>query len=216
MANQPELTGNSESGSSGKPKSAKAGGKRAAGKTKAAANGQKARSVTLAELFQNGLKDIYYAEKKILDALPELEEAAENRDLRMVLARHRRQTETQVERLLRIFEIIGTQPGGKPCPAIDALIEEGSALISQYERSPARDAGLLAAAQAVEHYEIARYGALREWARELNLREAVRLIQDTLREEDDADRFLSDLAEHYLNEEARRSSSDAMSLSQRH
>jgi ferritin-like metal-binding protein YciE len=169
------------------------------------ASGRKRKSpATLEKLFEDGLKDIYYAEKKILTALPRMEKSAGDRDLQNAFARHRRQTEFHVERLDRVFKLLGEHPKGKPCPAINGIIEEGQELTARYEAGPVLDAALLAAAQAVEHYEIARYGALREWARELNLREAVRLFQDTLREEEDVDRMLSDLAEEVLNTEAAR------------
>jgi ferritin-like metal-binding protein YciE len=107
-----------------------------------------------------------------------------------------------MERLERIFEIIGAKPQGKTCPAINGLAEEGAEIMGEYKGSPAIDAGLLAAAQAVEHYEIARYGALRAWAEELGLDEAVPLIEETLEEEKATDEALNELAESLINQQA--------------
>ena len=133
---------------------------------------------TLDELFHDTLKDIYFAEKKILSALPKMAKAAQSGDLRAAFEKHEGETETQVERLDRVFQLIGKKPQGKNCPAIVGIVEEGQEIIKDYKGSPALDAGLLSAAQAVEHYEITRYGTLRTWAQELGLREAVSLRSD--------------------------------------
>jgi ferritin-like metal-binding protein YciE len=159
-------------------------------------------SKTLDELFHDTLKDIYFAEKKILAALPKMARAAQNEDLAAAFEKHEGETGTQVERLEQVFELIGKKPQGKNCPAIVGLAEEAQEIIKDYKGSPALDAGLLGAAQAVEHYEISRYGTLRAWAEELGLDEAVDLLQATLQEEKATDEALTALAEAVINQEA--------------
>ena len=156
---------------------------------------------TLDDLFHDTLKDLYFAERKILATLPKLMKAAQNEDLKAALEKHRGETAGQVERLDQVFQIIEKKPQGKTCPAINGLTEEGAEIIEEYKGSPAIDAGLLAAAQAVEHYEIARYGALIAWAEELGLDDAVALLQETLEEEKNTDEALTDLAESVVNQE---------------
>jgi ferritin-like metal-binding protein YciE len=156
----------------------------------------------LDELFHDTLKDIFYAEKKILTALPKMAKAAQNEDLKAAFEKHEGETEEQVARLEQIFEAIDKKPQGKKCPAIDGIIEEGQEIIKEYKGSPALDAGLLAAAQAVEHYEISRYGTLRTWAEELGLSQAVQLLGATLEEEKNTDETLTELAEVCVNQEA--------------
>jgi ferritin-like metal-binding protein YciE len=156
----------------------------------------------LAELFHDTLKDIYFAEKKIVTALPKMAKAAQSDDLRAAFEKHLRETEGQVERLERVFEIIEEKPQAKQCKAILGILEEGQEIIKEYKGSPALDAGMLAAAQAVEHYEISRYGTLRTWAKELGLSEAVKLLEQTLAEEEKTDEALSELAEVCVNQEA--------------
>jgi ferritin-like metal-binding protein YciE len=156
----------------------------------------------LDELFHDTLKDIFYAEKKILTALPKMAKAAHNPDLRAAFEKHEGETEEQVARLEQVFEAIEKKPQGKKCPAIDGIIEEGQEIIKDYRRSPALDSGLLAAAQAVEHYEISRYGTLRTWANELGLSQAVTLLETTLKEERNTDAALTELAEVCVNQEA--------------
>jgi ferritin-like metal-binding protein YciE len=156
----------------------------------------------LDELFHDTLKDIFYAEKKILTALPKMAKAAHNPDLRAAFEKHEGETEEQVARLEQVFEAIEKKPQGKKCPAIDGIIEEGQEIIKDYRRSPALDSGLLAAAQAVEHYEISRYGTLRTWANELGLSQAVTLLETTLKEEKNTDAALTELAEVCVNQEA--------------
>lgn len=156
----------------------------------------------LDELFLETLKDIYFAEKKILTALPKMKKAAKSRDLAAAFDKHLTETEGQVERLERVFEIVEEKPKGKKCPAILGLAEEGDEIAKEFKGSPALDAGLLATAQAVEHYEIARYGALKAWAEELGLREAVRLLDQTLQEEIKTDKTLTGLAESDVNQRA--------------
>ena len=156
----------------------------------------------LDELFHDTLKDIYYAEKKILTALPKMAKAAQSPDLKAAFEKHRGETEGQVARLEKVFKIIGESPQGKKCAAIEGIIEEGKEIMDEYKGSPALDSGLLAAAQAVEHYEISRYGTLRTWAEELGHQDAVRLLQATLDEEEATDEALTELAEAAVNQEA--------------
>ena len=156
----------------------------------------------LDELFHDTLKDIYYAEKKILTALPKMAKAAQNDDLTAAFEKHEGETEEQISRLEQVFELIEEKPQGKKCAAIEGILEEGQEIMREYKGSPALDAGLLAAAQAVEHYEISRYGTLRTWAEELGLDDAVKLLQETLDEEEATDEALTELAESVVNQEA--------------
>jgi ferritin-like metal-binding protein YciE len=149
----------------------------------------------LDELFHDGLKDIYFAEKKILAALPKMAKAAESEELVAAFEEHQQQTKQQVTRLEKVFKLIDETPRGKNCPAITGILDEGEEIIDEYEDSPALDAGLIGAAQAVEHYEIARYGTLKAWAEQLGLKDAVSLLEETLSEEEKTDEKLSQLAE---------------------
>jgi len=157
---------------------------------------------TLQDLFHDTLKDIYYAEKKILSTLPKMQKAAQSRDLKAAFEKHHGETEVHVERLEQVFAMIDEKPQGKTCAAINGITEEGAEIMDEYKGTPALDAGLLAAAQAVEHYEMARYGTLRTWARELGLDDAVSLLQQTLDEEQATDEALTELAESVVNQEA--------------
>ena len=156
----------------------------------------------LDELFHDTLKDIYYAEKKILSALPKMAKAAQNEDLRAAFEKHKTETEGQIDRLEQVFELIEEKPQGKKCAAIEGILEEGQEIIKEYKGSPALDAGLVSAAQSVEHYEIARYGTLRTWAEELGLNQAMKLLQQTLDQEEATDQALTALAEAVVNQEA--------------
>ncbi len=153
----------------------------------------------LDELFHDTLKDIYYAEKKILSALPKMAKAAQNDDLTAAFEKHHAETEQQISRLEQVFELIDQKPQGKKCAAIEGILEEGQEIIKDYKGSPALDAGMLAAAQAVEHYEISRYGTLKCWAGELGYNDAVKLLDATLAEEKKTDAALSGLAESQVN-----------------
>jgi ferritin-like metal-binding protein YciE len=155
----------------------------------------------LADLFHDTLKDIYFAEKKILQSLPKMAKAAQNEDLAAAFEKHHGETEGQVDRLEQVFEEIGAKPQGKTCDAIMGILDEGKEIMDEYKGSPALDAGLLAAAQAVEHYEISRYGTLRTWAEELGHRKSVKLLQKTLDEEEATDKALTGLAETVVNQE---------------
>jgi ferritin-like metal-binding protein YciE len=156
----------------------------------------------LDELFHDTLKDIYYAEKKILIALPKMAKAAQNEDLSAAFEKHKTETEGQVDRLEQVFELIDEKPQGKKCAAIEGILDEGQEIMKEYKGSPALDAGLLSAAQAVEHYEISRYGTLRTWAEEMGLDRAAELLQQTLDQEEATDRSLTELAETVVNQEA--------------
>lgn len=156
----------------------------------------------LDELFVETLKDIYFAEKKILAALPKMKKAAQSDELVDAFEKHRKETEGQVDRLEQVFELVDEKAKGKKCPAILGLAEEADEIAKDFKGSPALDAGLLATAQAVEHYEIARYGALKAWAKELGLTQAVKLLDQTLQEEIKTDQTLTKLAESAVNQEA--------------
>ncbi len=157
---------------------------------------------TLRDLFHETLKDIYYAEKKILTSLPKMAKAAQSPDLRAAFEKHERETEGQVARLEQVFAIIEQPAKGKTCDAINGIVEEGKEIMTEFKGSPALDAGLLAAAQAVEHYEISRYGTLMTWADELGLKDAVALLDETLQQEKKTDEALTALAESAVNQEA--------------
>jgi ferritin-like metal-binding protein YciE len=156
----------------------------------------------LQKQFHDTLKDIYYAEKKILTALPKMAEVTTNEELRAAFEKHEAETETHVERLEEVFGMIEEKPQGKTCDAIEGIIKEGEGVIKEYKGTPALNAGLIAAAQAVEHYEISRYGTLRTWAEELGFEDAVTLLQATLDEEEATDEALTELAETAVNQEA--------------
>jgi ferritin-like metal-binding protein YciE len=156
----------------------------------------------LEDLFHDTLKDIYYAENKILKTLPKMAKAAQSKELKAAFTKHERETRGQIKRLDSVFKIIGKPARGKTCAAINGITEEGAEIMKEYKGMPALDAGLLAAAQAVEHYEISRYGTLRTWAEELGLRDAARLLKETLKEEEMTDKTLTVLAKDAVNLEA--------------
>jgi len=161
-----------------------------------------AKTKTLNDLFHDTLKDIYFAEKKIMSALPKMAKAAQSDDLRAAFEKHLEETEGQVERLESVFEEIGAKVQGKTCDAIMGILDEGKEIMSDYKGAPALDAGLLAAAQAVEHYEISRYGTLITWADELGLTTASKLLKETLAEEKKTDQTLTGIAKSVVNAEA--------------
>src|SRR6202040_1994891 len=160
------------------------------------------RKKDLHELFHETLKDIYFAEKKILSALPKMTKAAQSQELKAAFEKHETETEEHVARLEKVFEEIDETPRGKTCDAIMGIVEEGQDVMKEFKGAPALDAGLLAAAQAVEHYEIARYGTLKTWAAELGLNQAVKLLERTLAEEKKTDETLTELAESGVNQHA--------------
>jgi ferritin-like metal-binding protein YciE len=156
----------------------------------------------LSALFLDTLKDIYYAEKQIYKSLPKMAKAADSDQLRAAFEKHHDETEGQIERLEKIFELMGKPARGKRCDAIEGLLDEGKEIMDEYAGTPALDPGLLAAAQAVEHYEISRYGTLKAWAEKLSITEAVKLLGETLAEEKKTDDALSKLAVAAINAEA--------------
>ena len=158
-----------------------------------------AKEKTLQDLFHDTLKDIYFAEKKILSALPKMAKAAQSQDLKAAFEKHHGETEAQVMRLEQVFKSIGQTPKAKTCDAIMGILDEGKEIMDEYKGMPALDAGLLAAAQAVEHYEISRYGTLKCWASELGYDAAVKLLDVTLNEEKKTAAALSGLAESEVN-----------------
>lgn len=157
---------------------------------------------TMENLFYDGLKDIYYAEKKIVKALPKMAKGAQSEEVAQAFEKHKEESEVHIERLEEIFEIFGKRAQGKTCPAIDGIIEEGEEILEEFKDSPALDAGLIAAAQAVEHYEIARYGTLKRWAQVMGINDAAKLLEKTLKEESMTDDTLTGLADGMANEKA--------------
>lgn len=154
---------------------------------------------TLDELFLHTLKDVLYAERKILKALPKMERKATDPALKSALALHRDQTEEQVVRLEEVFDMLGKPARGAKCDAMVGLLEEADGLMAEIDDTETMDAALIALAQAVEHYEIARYGTLVAWAKQLGHPAAAALLKATLNEEYGADKALSKLAEQSLN-----------------
>lgn len=153
----------------------------------------------LDDLFFDTLKDIYFAERQILKALPKMAKAATSEDLKAGFEQHRVETEGHVERLEKVFELLGKSPRGKTCDAILGIIEEGKEIMEEFKGTQALDAGLVSAAQAVEHYEIARYGTLATWAKQLGHTEALNLFLETLKEEEATDEKLTKLAKTAVN-----------------
>src|ERR1700712_1835365 len=151
-------------------------------------------SKTLEDLFEETLKDIYYAERTILVALPKMAKAANSNGLKAAFEKHVAETEGQVERIQQIFKMLKKPAKGKTCPAILGLVEEADEVMEDFEDSSALDAGLLSGAQAVEHYEMARYGTLIAWANQLGMKDAATLLTQTLEEEKKTDAALSKLA----------------------
>lgn len=156
----------------------------------------------LDDLFLDTLKDIYYAERQILKTLPKMAKAATSPELKAGFEQHHAETEVHVERLEQVFEMIGKPARGKTCDAILGIIDEGKSIMEEFKGTQALDAGLAAAAQAVEHYEIARYGTLRAWAKQLGYAEAADLFSQTLAEEEATDKKLTQLATSVVNQKA--------------
>jgi ferritin-like metal-binding protein YciE len=157
---------------------------------------------SLQDLFVNLLKDMYYAEKQILKALPKMAKKADSEELRQAFEHHLKETQGQVERLEQVFALCDLKPSGKTCPAIKGIIEEAQEDMKDAKDPDVLDAGMIADAQAVEHYEIARYGTMIAWARQLGMNDAASLLEQTLEQEYNADRLLTELAEGRLNREA--------------
>src|ERR1700687_2640452 len=155
----------------------------------------------LSDMFHDTLKDVYFAENKILKTLPKMAKAAQSKELKAAFVKHERETRGHVKRLEGVFKILGKPARAKTCDAIMGITKEGAEIMTGYKGMPALDAGLLAAAQAGEHYEISRYGTLRTWAEELGLSDAASLLQETLDEEKATDQALTEIAETVVNQE---------------
>jgi ferritin-like metal-binding protein YciE len=156
----------------------------------------------LTELFEDSLKDIYWAEKALTKALPKMAKNATSADLIEALNAHLTETEEHVIRLEKVFELIGKKATAKKCDAMDGLIEEGKGILEETEIGVVRDAGIIAASQKIEHYEIATYGTLRQFAETLGFEEAAALLEQTLDEEKGADKKLTEVAVNVVNLEA--------------
>lgn len=157
---------------------------------------------TPSDLFLHFLQDIYYAERQILKALPKMEKAVQLPQLKQGLEQHRQETQGHVERLQQVFEMVGKRARGTTCEAINGIIEEGEEIVGEFEKGPVLDAALAANAQAVEHYEMARYGTLVAWAKAAGQDEIAQLLEQTLEEEKKADTLLNQLANKDLNKKA--------------
>src|SRR5882724_6552265 len=156
----------------------------------------------LNDLFLDTLKDIYYAEKQIYKSLPKMAKAAHSDQLRQAFEKHHQETEGQIERLEQIFDLMDKPARGKKCDAIEGILDEGKEIMDEYKGAEALDAGMLAAAQAVEHYEISRYGTLKAWAHQLGMKDVMRLLDETLQQEKKTDTALTSIAESEANLEA--------------
>jgi ferritin-like metal-binding protein YciE len=157
---------------------------------------------TMDDLFVATLKDIYYAEKQILKALPTMVKTANGEELKEVLETHRQETQGQVDRLDKVFKMLDVPARGKKCEAIEGIIDEAKEHMSEIKDELVLDAGMISSAQAVEHYEICRYGTLIEWAKDLGHNDAITLLQQNLDEEKNADRLLSQIAKSSSNQKA--------------
>jgi ferritin-like metal-binding protein YciE len=157
---------------------------------------------SLQDLFIHHLKDMYYAEKKLAKALPKMAKKASEQRLKSAFEEHQSQTEEHVKRLEQVFEQCGQKPSGSTCEAIDGIVKEGEELMKEAEPGEAMDAGLIAGAQAAEHYEIARYGTLASWAKMLDMGEAEKILHKTLEEEKQTDEMLTKLAMQQVNRRA--------------
>jgi ferritin-like metal-binding protein YciE len=162
-----------------------------------------AKEKTLEDLFHDTLKDIYYAERKILKTLPKMARAAQSDSLKAAFEKHREETDGHIERLQQVFELLGKRPQGKTCDAIEGIVAEGEEIIDEFKGTAALDAGLISSAQAVEHYEMTRYGTLKRWATELGLNDAATLFDATLKEETKTDSDLTKLADASVNQRAK-------------
>jgi ferritin-like metal-binding protein YciE len=162
-----------------------------------------AKEKTLEDLFHDTLKDIYYAERQILKALPKMKRAAQSEELKAAFDKHHQETQGQIERLQQVFELMGKRAQGKTCDAIEGILSEGEDIMDEFKDTPALDAGLISSAQAVEHYEMTRYGTLKRWATELGMADAASLLDATLQEETKTDGDLTKLADSSANQRAK-------------
>lgn len=183
---------------------ANSGANKQATKKNSMQNGEHSAEPSLLEkFFSDQLKDIYYAEQQLVKALPEMQKAATTEELEDAFAEHLKQTERHVKRLEKVFRVIGKNPEGKKCEAMDGLLKEARTIISETQQgSKTRDAALIIAAQKVEHYEIASYGGLAQLAITMGLYHAADILEKTLQEEEDTDLLLTEIAETYINIEA--------------
>jgi ferritin-like metal-binding protein YciE len=156
------------------------------------------------DLFLSFLQDMYYAERQILKALPKMAKAAENQELRQALTHHREETQAQVDRLQQVFDHLGKRARGQTCEALNGIVEEGDEVIEEFDKGVVRDTGIVANAQAVEHYEMARYGTMIAWAKACGMQDVAKLLQETLDEEKRADTLLNQIANKSLNQQAAR------------
>lgn len=154
------------------------------------------------DLLLTYAQDMYYAERQILKALPKMARATENEELKQALTHHREETQGHVERLQQVFEMMGKRARGQTCEAINGIIEEGEEIVQEFEQGAVRDTGILASAQAVEHYEMARYGTMIAWAKACGMNDMARVLQETLDEEKKADALLNQIANKSLNKAA--------------
>jgi len=159
---------------------------------------------TMNDLFLSFLQDMYYAERQILKALPKMAKASQSEELKQALTQHREETQHQVERLQQVFEQVGKRARGQTCEALNGIVEEGEEVIEEFEAGAVRDAGILANAQAVEHYEMARYGTMIAWAKVCGMKDAVKLLEETLAEEKKADELLNQIANKSVNQQAQK------------
>ncbi len=159
------------------------------------------------DLFMHGLQDLFYAENQILQALPGMIDKAPSAELRAGFEKHRKETEGHVQRLRQVFDLLDTEPKGEKCPAIDGILKEGKDLMGEIEGDDVMNVGLIAAAQAVEHYEITRYGALIAWAGELGRTDLIPLFKANLADEKATDQKLTSLAEKRFNPQAEKKTS---------
>ena len=157
---------------------------------------------SLKELYVEELKDTYDAEKQIVKALPKMVKAASTPELQKAFEAHLEQTKGHVQRLEQIFQGLGEEPKAKKCDGMRGILEEGEKVVSEGSEGPVRDAGLIAGAQRVEHYEMAVYGSLKTWAEQLNDEQAAQLLEETLNEEKKADQKLTQIAEQTVNQQA--------------
>lgn len=156
----------------------------------------------LEDLFKHFVRDMYYAEKQILKTLPKMARKAQSDKLREAFEHHRDETEEQIENLEKVFEMVGLKARGITCEAMDGILQEGKEIMEESSDADTRDAGMIASAQAVEHYEITRYGTMVAWAQQLGLNDAAKLLQKNLDQEHAADSKLNELAESRLNKKA--------------
>ena len=158
-------------------------------------------------LFLDQIQDLYYAEQRLVEALPKMSDAANNPSLKAAFQQHQRETQNQITRLEQVFQILGSSAKAKTCDAMKGLVSEGQEVISAGGDPAVKDAALIAAAQRVEHYEISGYGTARTFAQRLGRQDAARLLQETLNEEEATDKKLTQLAEQSINPQAARATS---------